>query len=57
MAMPRGGRPLVMAKRMPAVMQLLHGGLRALGQHLLFGDERAVDVGQDQGDLSLRLPS
>ena len=53
MAMPLAGRPLVMAKRMPASRRLCHGDLGALGQHLLFGDERAVDVRQHQGDLSL----
>ena len=35
------------------VVQALHGVLRAFGQHLLFGDERAVHVRQHQGDLSL----
>ena len=52
-AMPRGGRPLVMAKRMPVGPQRLHGGDGALGQHLLLGDQRAVDIGEQDGDLAL----
>ncbi len=32
-------------------MQAVDGGLGAFGQHLVLGDERAVDVGQDQRDL------
>ena len=50
-AMPRGGRPLVMAKAMPARCNALHGRLRALRQHLVSRDERAVDIGQHQRDL------
>ena len=48
---PRGGRPLVMAKRMPASCRRCDGRLGAVGQHLVLGDQRAVDVRQQQRDF------
>ena len=49
--MPRGGRPLVIANAMPAACSALHGRHGAWRQHLLRGDEGAVDIGQDERDF------
>ena len=48
--MPRGGRPLVMAKRMPRSRKTPDGVLCALGQNFVLGDKRAIDVGEDERD-------
>ena len=49
-SMPRGGRPLVMAKRTPAWRRLLHRGDGVVGQDLVLGDQRPVHVGQEEAD-------
>ena len=53
MAMPRGGRPLVMAKRMPRRAARRTACLRAFGQDLVRGHQRAVDIGEHQRDLAI----
>ena len=53
-AMPLGGRPLVSAKRMSGGVELVHRLDGSVGQHLVLGDERAVDVGEHEADLRFR---
>ena len=48
--MPRGGRPLVMAKSTSGVAQAADGGDGVVGQDLVLGHQGAVDVGQQEAD-------
>ena len=48
--MPRGGRPLVTAKRDPCVAESRDRVDRGVGERLVRRDERAVDVGDDESD-------
>ena len=50
-AMPRGGRPLVIAKAIPAACSAFTAATARVRQHLLRGDEGAVDIGQDERDF------
>ncbi len=50
MRRPRGGRPLADREDDAALAQPFHGLDRALGEHLVLRDQRAVDVGQYRGD-------
>ena len=53
--MPMVGRLEMMVKPMPASCSLLHRGSARLGQALVLGQQRAVDVGDDERDaVSLR---
>ena len=49
--MPIVGRLQTMVKPMPAVMQPPHRILGGVGQDLVLGHQRAVDVGYHEGDF------
>ena len=44
MRKPRGGRLLMIEKMNSACAQFCHGRLGARGQHLVIGDQRAIDI-------------
>ena len=53
-AIPRGGRPLVIANCDSGGVQRLHSRRRARRQGLFRRDEGAIDIGQDQRNLRPR---
>ena len=48
--MPIVGRLETMVKPMPASLQPPHRGLARVGQDLVLGQQRAVDIGDNKGD-------
>ncbi len=49
-SIPRGGRPLVTAKRMPASTELVHRVDGLVGEDLVLRHQRSVHVGQQHAD-------